>query len=271
MSIRSRVLRVWHVVLCVLLIALIVPFRVRAQDKTDCKIDLTKAQDLMTQAQAKAKSGDTEAALLLLDQVTQALDVIKSQCNTDGAIVLFDHFKEPNSIYTINYPKGWLTQAVPGPSSDSKGARPTLFTNDAKAIDMLASAAQNPNAQGVVVYVGTAKDVVTELGAFDSSKTYTQMDIIALLQAITSGQSTADGSFGKPQKTDSINDHLTAEVSFEFHGSKSTTATAKGTVLIMQLSDGQYAVFVSFAAPGNEESVAKLARKMASTLQLMPS
>ena len=94
---------------------------------------------------------------------------------------------------------------------------------------------------------------------------------MALLQAIVSGQSTSDGSFGTPTKTDSINDHLTAEVTFEFHGSKSKEATAKGTVLVMQLSGGQFAIFVSFAAPGKAESVAKLARKMAGTLQILPS
>lgn len=254
----------------VVLVGLIVPLRVQAQGNSDCGFDLSQTSALMTQAQAKASSGDMTAALALLDQVTQTLDDIKARCGTVGpTTALTEQFKEAGGAYTIKYPKGWIAQPIPaGGAPDNDDTKPILFANDPAAFDVIADSKPNAKAQGVVVYIGSALQVVKQLGAFKSDKTYSQMSAEALLQAVVDGQTSSSAKLSAAEKVAPIGKFDAAAAAFTFSDSKTDTVVTKGTVLVLQLANDQFAVLVSFAAPGQEGTVAKLARNMADTLQV---
>lgn len=104
--------------LAVLVLVTIVPTHLQAQRTPSCDVDLSQASAWMTQAQAKASSGDVSGAMAILDQVEQALSDIKVRCgeapvNKD----LSQKFSEPGGLYTINYPKGWQNFSLPGNSN----------------------------------------------------------------------------------------------------------------------------------------------------------
>src|SRR5262249_45734362 len=118
------------------LAVLVAPSSVYAQATPTCDVDLSQASTLLTQAQAKASSGDTAGAMTLLDQVTQALSDIKSRCGGTPP-ALSQTFTEPNGVFTVSYPAGWINQALPGNSSSQGDGQAIFFGNSQAAYDMM--------------------------------------------------------------------------------------------------------------------------------------
>ena len=266
---KANVFKVF-IVLLVLCISYAVPSHLQAQaTPANCDVDLSQASSWLTQAQAKASSGDVGGAMGLLDQVTQALNEIKSSCAAGGTdATLSQKFTEPSGAFTVSYPAGWINMALPGNSGAQSQAQAILFASGQAAYDMLAKNTPDPKAQGVVVYVGTAKDIVKELGAGSSDKTFNQMTPTTLLQTISAGQSSNTAKFGPAEKLSPIGKYEAAESSFTFTDTKTSTVIANGTLLMMQVASDQFAILLSFGAPNQASSVAPIARSMAASLQV---
>src|SRR5258706_13638422 len=235
----------------------------------NCDVDLSQASSWLTQAQAKASSGDVGGAMGLLDQVTQALNEIKSSCAAGGTdATLSQKFTEPSGAFTVSYPAGWINMALPGNSGAQSQAQAILFASSQAAYDMLAKNTPDSRAQGVVVYVGTAKDIVKALRVDRSEKTFNQMTPTTLLQTISAGQSSNTAKFGPGEKLSPIGKYEAAEAAFTYTDTKTSTVIANGTLLIMQIASDQFAILLSFGAPNQASSVAPIARRMAATLQV---
>jgi len=259
-------------ILVVLIFVALAPRHLQAQSTPTCDVDLSQASAWMTQAQAKASSGNTPGAMALLDQVSQALSGIKSRCGGTGPSTdLSEKFTEPHNIYTINYPKGWQTFTLPESSDSPSTQHAILLASDQAAFDMLSKNQPAPDAQGVVVYVGTAEQIVKEVGANSSDKTYSGLSAVTLLQTISTGQTPSTIKIGAPEKISPIGKYEVAEASFSYTDTKSSTMVAKGTLLIMQLSDNQFALLLSFATPSQSATVSALGRSMAATFTLSPA
>jgi hypothetical protein len=239
----------------------------QATQPPDCTFDLTEANALMTQAQTKASGGDIPGALALLDQAKQKITEIETRCGATLTPAPSENYTEPSGAFSIKYPKGWLTQALADtPAEQANGAGPILFANEPSAFDVIADSKASTTAKGVVVYLGTSQQIMKQLSVSGVRKTVDPLNAINLLNTIVMGQSsTSDGKFGTPAQGAAINDHATAEVPFSFLND-SSAPVADGNVLLVQLAPDQFAVLVSFASPGQGQSIAALARSMAATL-----
>lgn len=134
------------------------------------------------------------------------------------------------------------------------------------AYDLLAKNKPDPNAEGVVVYVGSAKQILMQVSAYSSDKTYTGMTPTTLLQEISTGQSTDTVKIGTAEKVSPIGKYEAAESSFTYSDTKTSTGIARGTLMIMQIAGDQFALLLSFATPDQAASVSSQARNMAATL-----
>src|SRR5258708_35787861 len=94
------------IVFLVLCFSYAVPSHLQAQaTPANCDVDLSQASSWLTQAQAKASSGDVGGAMGLLDQETQALNEIKSSCAAVGTdATLSQNFTQPSGHLTLSYP-----------------------------------------------------------------------------------------------------------------------------------------------------------------------
>src|SRR5258708_37497248 len=106
------------IVFLVLCFSYAVPSHLQAQaTPANCDVDLSQASSWLTQAQAKASSGDVGGAMGRLDQVTQALNEIKSSCAAGGTdATLYQKFTETRGAFTVSYPCEWINMALRGNS-----------------------------------------------------------------------------------------------------------------------------------------------------------
>lgn len=254
------------IVLIVLMGSYIVPVGAQATAEP-CNIDLSQASALMTQAQAKASSGDTAGALALLDDATKAISDIKAGCSAAVVPELTATYKEPNGIYTMSFPEGWVTTALPGNSGSESPEKPILFASDSAVFKALTDNKPIGKSQGVVVYVGTAKQVAMSVGAFKSDANYDAMTSAKLIATIIVAQTSSSTSFGEIEKLDPINDHEAAQTTVAFNDSKGGQAIVKGNLIIIQYSKAQFALLLSLASPDQPDSATAIALAMAKSLK----
>lgn len=268
---RSRFVRRFACLTLILLVfALGVrPSAIHGQGGQNCNIDLSEATALMTQAQAKVSSGDQAAALALLKQVQQKLEQIAQQCSANAEnpadIKLTQKYTDTGGNYTLNYPDGWITSSLPGPQNEIKTI---LFASDQATVNALANNKATSVLKGVAVAVGTRQQVLTQLGAYDKTKTYDQMDVKTLVGTITAGiPPSSGGTFGAIESV-KVNDREAAEASLVFTATNGAGGSYDGVLLVVKLSNDKIAALVGVITPGQEKSIEPLTRAMAATIQL---
>jgi hypothetical protein len=271
----EAILKARPIILLMTVALLIFPSAVSAQGPTGtqeatqpapCAIDLSDATALMTRAQSKGSAGDVSEALALIDQVKQKLDEIQAQCSSANT-ALTGNFTERSGAFSVSYPKGWITQPLADtPAEQAKGPGPILFASSPEMFNMIADGKVGVKERGVVVYVGASGTLMEQLGTRGVSKAVNPLNPLNLLDRIVQGQTSGDVKFGTPTQGAAIKDYGTAEATFALSNGNGV-AVADGGILLMQLGTDQFAVFVSFAPPGEGKSIADLGRAMAATLK----
>lgn len=110
---------VW-VSIAVLAFGTFAPTTAHSQGATNCDFDVSQATALLTQAQAKASSGDTAAALALIKQVQEKLTQIAAQCGEGAAtpvvsdVALTQTYTSPDGKLTLKYQRDGSREIVRG-------------------------------------------------------------------------------------------------------------------------------------------------------------
>ena len=262
--------RVLKSILCVVLIVLIgrytIPLKAQATAPT-CTIDLSQVTALVSQAQAKASSGDNDGAIALLNQVAQTISAIKTLCAGVSAD-LPQSYSDPSGLFSVNYPAGWTAQLLPGVSDQQGAERPILFANEQSVYDGLMNNQSFPSGQGVTVYVGTAKQVAEQMNALESNKSYDGMVAVTLLEEIINGLASHSVQFASVERIGSIGAYQAAQVYISFRDSSGATTIVDGKLLIAQFGSDQFALVLGVAGPGNSDLVAPIVRSIAATLKV---
>lgn len=222
-------------------------FSASAQDAT-CPIDLSGVVTELVQAQASASSGDTEAGLAQIAGVRVALAEITAACaqaGVEAGVLLDNRFVAPNSSFSVNYPSGWTEGSF---SSNAEAGAIFLGSTTTAAQALNTSIPQLASGeQALVVAVGSANTF--GVGGENPS-------LEAILQQFAE-RTLADFNTTGELEMLSLEDRSVGRMEF--------SGEAFESVLVgIRLGDRDlYAIVVAVSAPGELDSVRRLADAVA--------
>ena len=237
-----------HRVAAIVFILMCVPmFAAHAQQST-CTIDLSSVVTELLRAQAAASGGDTGAGLTQIAGVRAALGEITAACAAAGVeagVVLDNRFTAPNASFSVNYPSGW----VEGNFSPNSDAGAIFLGNTPTAAQALNTSIPQLSAgeQALAVAVGSA----TTFGVGDDNPS-----LEAVLQRFAE-RTLADFETTGELEMSSFEDRSIGRMEF---GGEAFQSILVG----IRLGDRDlYAIVVAVAAPGELDSVRRLADAVA--------
>jgi hypothetical protein len=231
----------------------------------NCDFDLSRVSALLTQAQAKGTGGDLPGATALLREIRTLIAEIEARCGSTipGDFKLTQEFIDPLDKYKLNYPEDWLTSSL----NDSGAAvNSFLFASNQAGLDLITKGTKTTSEfQGVVVTLGKPDEVARQLGSFNDKTDYASMNTRALLQAVTASPGNASGGTFKAIQPSIVGGREAFEAQFV---STSNDVQFDGLIVIVKVSDTQFAALVGVTNPGKGAQIEALTRAIAATVQL---
>ena len=232
----------------ILIILMCIPMFAASAQQSTCTIDLSDVVADLLRAQAVASGGDAEAGLAQIADVRAALAEISTTCaeaGVDVGVVLDNQFVALNNAFIVNYPSGWVEGNF-SPNAEAGaiflGSTPAAAQALNTSIPQLAS-----GEQALVVAVGSANT----FGVGDDNPSLEA--ILQLFAERTLADFETTGELGMS----SLEDRSVGRMEF---GGEAFEAVLVG----IRLGDRDlYAIVVAVAAPGELDSVRRLADAVA--------
>lgn len=124
--------------------------------------------------------------------------------------------------------------------------------------------------KAIAVYVGTAQQVIIQLGAFSQDKTYEGLDAKGLINAVIANNSSTSGGTFSSVTSLTINNQEAVEATFSFKSSSSTNNSFDGVLLIVKLSSTKFAALIGAVTPGQTKTIQPITRAVAATIKVTP-
>lgn len=221
--------------LALFLLVLLAALPAAAQDEPTCAVDVSAAQDLLTQAAA----AEPEAALTLLAQARDAILAIEQSCAQAGIILLDQTFTAPENTFTVSYPHGWSVGTVtPSPTG---GVVFFASTSDPDSLLQIAEPTLTGGTQAIHLLVG-----VRSAGETDALAAVLA-DFEELIRSMYTEVSTVEYY--------TLEGRNAARLSFR-------SAGFDGVIVAVDAGEGRFAVARGIAAPGKLEAVRAVAEAM---------
>ena len=252
---------------CVLMFAVpVVPLH--AQEIDCANLSFGNLTSLLTEAQAKASSGDQAGALELAAQVQAELAQMQEQCATAGTSDLPLTQTYDDKTFSFKYPAGFeLADDQKAMFRDEPGFSYAVIANDPTVIKAInANSRVAPHGQLIAVGVGTADATARSIGAFSTSADYRNLTMPELLKVVVKGANSPSIKFGEVTAF-TVNDKTAAIVFFTITG-KNNEPVSEAYILLAGLTKDRIGTVVGIAAPQEGEQLEPVLKAIAETITL---